>query len=106
MKDLVEPESNKATMTSLVSKRCISLIAVKITGAKSSSRSAPFSSCSEGVVTQNDHVLDIIRPQLLRQNQSNDCRHEPDWVDKLEPDRWYQDLSNDISVQQPEHVAV
>jgi hypothetical protein len=38
----------------------MSLIAVKITGAKSSSRSAPFSSCSEGVVTQKLSCKDIL----------------------------------------------
>jgi hypothetical protein len=52
MKDLVKLESNKETMTSLVSKHWISLIAFKITGAKSSSCLTPFSSCPEGVAAQ------------------------------------------------------
>eukprot|EP00978_Attheya_sp_CCMP212_P042434 scaffold258455_cov30-Attheya_sp.AAC.1 len=76
MKDLVEPESNKATMTSLA--RNILLI----------QRLSP----------PVQKVLDIIRPQLLRHNQSNDCWHEPELVDKLAPDRWHQDLSNDMPV--------
>ena len=72
MKDLVEPESNNATITSLVWNRWISLMAVKITGAKSSCRSAPFSSCPEGVVTQklsyNNEVFNKLSFSFIRES--------------------------------------